>query len=121
MQGSGEGIQAALNANMEQLNKKRTNLKQSETILNENISHKEAMLAEISQNLTALNAKEQELRDRLQKSLVMVKDFDQFIIETDNSYQKIEESVKTLLFVVKKGSENLSRKKDSAQGQTHAQ
>ena len=54
MQGTGDGIQAALNANMEQLNKKRTNLKESQTILNQHIQHKEAMLQEIAQNLKSL-------------------------------------------------------------------
>ena len=45
----------------------------------------------------------------------MLKEFDNFISTTENSNAKIEESVKTLLFVVKKESDILFRKKEQNQ------
>ena len=52
-----EGVSAALSANMEQLNTKRNNLKESEAILNQQIAKKETFLREIDQNLVNLHAK----------------------------------------------------------------
>ena len=96
---------------MEQLNSKRESLRQSEKTLNESISRKEEQLANIAATLKQLTDREKELRSKLEKNHLMLKDFDQFIQTTERSNEKIEESVVTLLYVVKKESDILFRKK----------
>ena len=48
---------------------------------------------------------------KLKKNNAMLKDFDDFIVTTEKSQEKIEESVMTLLHVVNKESDILFRKK----------
>lgn len=49
--------------------------------------------------------------EKIQKLLVISEEFDKFIATTENSQAKIDESVATLLYVVKKESDTIIRKK----------
>ena len=48
---------------------------------------------------------------KIQKLYSVMEEFNKFIETTDNSQAKIDESVATLLFVVKKESDTIIRKK----------
>ena len=50
---------------------------------------------------------------KIQKLYSIREEFDKFIETTENSQSKIDESVATLLFVVKKESDTIIRKKAS--------
>ena len=56
---------------------------------------------------------------KLKKNNAMLKDFDDFIVTTEKSQEKIEESVMTLLHVVNKESDILFRKKKQVAAETH--
>ena len=49
---------------------------------------------------------------KLQKNHLMMQEFDSFMSRTDDTHAKIEESIMTLLYVVKKESDLLFRKKE---------
>ena len=49
--------------------------------------------------------------EKIQKLYSIREEFDKFIETTENSQAKIDESVATLLFVVKKESDTIIRKK----------
>ena len=51
--------------------------------------------------------------EKIQKLMLVREEFDKFIETTENSQNKIDESVATLLYVVKKESDSLIRKKSS--------
>ena len=51
--------------------------------------------------------------EKIQKLLVIREEFDKFIETTEQSQGKIDESVATLLYVVKKESDTIIRKKQS--------
>ena len=53
------------------------------------------------------------LAEKIQKLLVIREEFDKFIETTEQSQGKIDESVATLLYVVKKESDTIIRKKQS--------
>ena len=51
--------------------------------------------------------------EKIQKLLLIREEFDKFIETTENSQAKIDESVATLLYVVKKESDTIIRKKSA--------
>ena len=56
---------------------------------------------------------------KIRQLLMIREEFDKFIETTENSQAKIDESVATLLYVVKKESDTIIRKKTAVGDQMH--
>ena len=123
-------IGGILSSNMEQLNKKRDDLKKQQTSLNGKIATREEKQSYLVNRKNELEARQNELNrksllkitsliksdhflltEKIQKLLVIREEFDKFIETTEQSQGKIDESVATLLYVVKKESDTIIRKK----------
>ena len=98
-------------------------------MLNEKIAKKEEKQRYLVNRKNELEAREHDLHrkyqstliyqrffggtEKIQKLMLVREEFDKFIETTENSQNKIDESVATLLYVVKKESDSLIRKKSS--------
>ena len=92
------------------------------------------MAEQLAEQLTKLQQRESELQsksptarevtfvwravaEKIQKYSLVNQEFNKFIETTERSHEKIEESVVTLLYVVKKESDGIFRKKASIANQ----
>ena len=130
-------IGGVLSSNMETLNKKRTDLMNQSKALNEKIAKKEEKQSYLVSRKNELEARERDLHcksinfcltqiqltiyflvaENIQKLMLIREEFDKFIETTENSQNKIDESVATLLYVVKKESDSIIRKKSAINSQ----
>ena len=130
-------IGGVLSSNMETLNKKRTDLMNQSKALNEKIAKKEEKQSYLVGRKNELEARERDLHrksinfcltliqltiyfpfaENIQKLMLIREEFDKFIETTENSQNKIDESVATLLYVVKKESDSIIRKKSAINSQ----
>ena len=106
-------IGGVLSSNMEQLNKKRADLIGQQKVLNDKIATREEKQSYLVNRKNELEARQNELNSKIQKLLLIREEFDKFIETTENSQAKIDESVATLLYVVKKESDTIIRKKSA--------
>ena len=120
---------------MEQLNRKRNDLVGQQTVLNGKIATREEKEGYLKKRKAELEARSKELlckfpniylllqlsnsisvsinAEKIQKLHTIKEEFDKFIETTENSQAKIDESVATLLYVVKKESDTIIRKKSA--------
>ena len=121
---------------MEQLNRKRNDLVGQQSVLNGKIATREEKETYLKNRKAELEARKQELlckffniyllllqlsnsisvsinAEKIQKLHTIKEEFDKFIETTENSQAKIDESVATLLYVVKKESDTIIRKKSA--------
>ena len=121
---------------MEQLNRKRNDLVGQQSVLNGKIATREEKENYLKNRKAELEARKQELlckfvniyllllqlsnsisvsinAEKIQKLHTIKEEFDKFIETTENSQAKIDESVATLLYVVKKESDTIIRKKSA--------
>ena len=121
---------------MEQLNRKRNDLVGQQTVLNGKIATREEKESYLKKRKAELEARSKELlckfsniyllllqlsnsisvsinAEKIQKLHTIKEEFDKFIETTENSQAKIDESVATLLYVVKKESDTIIRKKSA--------
>ena len=130
-------IGGVLSSNMETLNRKRTDLMNQSKVLNEKISKKEEKQSYLVNRKNELESRERDLHrkyfcssalinlsnylsaiiENIQKLMLIREEFDKFIETTENSQNKIDESVATLLYVVKKESDSIIRKKTAINSQ----
>ncbi len=92
-------------------------IKESRDEINAQIENQERQKEEIERQMRMLADTLQELNGSLQKNYEVRKEFDRTIGETQNAYDKIVESSQTLLHVLKKEGQSLTKKKAATFGQ----
>ena len=93
-------------------------IKESREEVQAEIEIEENEKRQIEEQMRAFTIRMQELQDSLQKKYQTRNDFDKTIGETENAFMKILESSQTLLHVLKKEGQSLSKKKAQTLGQS---
>ncbi len=112
-----------METDLNQLNEKRISLREASIAMKKKIEAKSEKLKLIERDLMAYQTKLQDITrkfpkmltiaEKLQHKHVILKEYNDFLTDTERNQDKINESVFTLLCVVKKESEILRRKKES--------
>ena len=86
-------------------------IKESRDEVQSEIDVEESEKRQIEDSMRAMAARLQEINESLTKKYATRQEFDKTINETENAFMKILESSQTLLHVLKKEGQSLSKKK----------
>merc|ERR1711924_130028 len=90
-------------------------LREKREELNKSIAADEEEKAKIQNDLRILTERLSRINDNLARKIASRTEYDKTITETEAAYSKILESSQTLLYVLKRESVNLTKKKQSSE------